>query len=239
MSNVHELFELGCGVGAQTEILLRRFPHLRITAVDISAEQLSLAGQRLKHYVDEGRVEFIQANAMEIDQMDVLTSRSFDGAFLCWFLEHVLFPDKVLRNIKDLLQPNSSIWMTEVNNSSFFIEPYSPHILKYWFEMNDYQWSIKGHPFIGLQLGNYLLDVGYHQIQTQIKNFYFDSREPEKREEFLRLFLRLLKSASPGLLQKQRVSSELVENINKDFDQILNSKQSLIQYGWVQAQAET
>ena len=42
------LLEVGCGVGAQTEILLRRFPDLHIDGVDLSESQLSIAQKVLK-----------------------------------------------------------------------------------------------------------------------------------------------------------------------------------------------
>ena len=42
-SECAHVLELGCGVGAQTEILLRRFPDLHITAVDASKSQLAQA----------------------------------------------------------------------------------------------------------------------------------------------------------------------------------------------------
>ncbi|KMN47177.1 methyltransferase, partial [Chromobacterium violaceum] len=40
-SGVQKLLEVGCGVGAQTEILLRRFPDVGITGLDFSQRQLA------------------------------------------------------------------------------------------------------------------------------------------------------------------------------------------------------
>ena len=37
------VLEVGCGVAAQSEILLRRFPELRITGVDLNTRQLETA----------------------------------------------------------------------------------------------------------------------------------------------------------------------------------------------------
>lgn len=49
MTNVNHLLEVGCGVGAQTKILLEIFPHLKITGVDLSKDQLAVAEKRLKN----------------------------------------------------------------------------------------------------------------------------------------------------------------------------------------------
>ncbi len=46
-SESKRLLEVGCGVGAQTEILLRRFPHLELTGVDRSEAQLAAAERNL------------------------------------------------------------------------------------------------------------------------------------------------------------------------------------------------
>ena len=234
MSGVSELLEVGCGVGAQTEILLKRFPYIKITSIDISEKQLDVARTNLKSYVDEGRVEFIQTNAAELEGLEV---GKFDGAFICWFLEHVLDPRSVLLRLRKVLKPKSIVWMIEVNNASFFIDPYSPNILKYWFEMNDYQWAIQGHPFIGLQLGNYLLESGYHNIETDLRNFYFDSRNPQERNLFMKVFLKLLKSASKNLIDDGRVSAEFVESMDQELDQVFKAKHSVIQSGWVWGKA--
>ncbi len=234
MKDIHTLLEVGCGVGAQTEILLKRFPHIQLTSIDISEKQLETAQSRLKPYIDQGRVQFIQLNAVELHK---LGESKFDGAFICWFLEHISDPCAALLNLRKVLKEEAPLWITEVNNASFFMDPYSPHILRYWFEMNDYLWSTKGHPFIGLQLGNYLLESGYHNIKTDLRNFYFDSRAPEDRNEFMKAFLKLLKSASHKLIQDGRVSKELVEKMDLDLDQVFKAKHSVIKYGWVRAQA--
>ncbi|MGZ3727378.1 MAG: class I SAM-dependent methyltransferase, partial [Pseudobdellovibrio sp.] len=47
LSNVTELLEVGCGVGAQSEILLRRFPDLKLTGIDRSEKQLAVAEHML------------------------------------------------------------------------------------------------------------------------------------------------------------------------------------------------
>jgi hypothetical protein len=46
-SGARRLLEVGSGVGAQTEILLRRFPELHVTGVDLSETQLATARENL------------------------------------------------------------------------------------------------------------------------------------------------------------------------------------------------
>src|SRR5690606_32973904 len=123
-SKAKHIIEVGCGVGAQTSILLKRFKHLKITAVDFSAEQLAVARKRLVKHIRSGRVRLIQMDAQKLGQLN----EKFDGAFLCWFLEHVPDPAKVLMEVKKVLKRNATVYCSEVQNSSYFVDPYSPAV---------------------------------------------------------------------------------------------------------------
>src|ERR1043166_8446964 len=58
------LIEIGSGVGAQTEILLRHFPELHVTGVDRSETNLEAARARLEGLQwAAGRYEFVLADA--------------------------------------------------------------------------------------------------------------------------------------------------------------------------------
>src|SRR5690606_35728985 len=91
------LLEVGCGVGAQTEILLRHFPQLHVTGVDRSKPNLRRARQHL------GKLDFAAAR-YELREASVETlpfgGDSFDGAFLCWILEHVADPARTLAEVR-------------------------------------------------------------------------------------------------------------------------------------------
>ena len=157
-SEISQLLEVGVGVGAQTEILLRRFPDLHVTGIDFSEAQLKTA----KNYLEkqpgaEGRFDLLQMDATNLK----FDSQKFDGAFLCWVLEHIPTPDRALGEVRRVLKPGSQVVITEVMNHTFFLEPYSPNVWKYWMAFNDFQHEKTGDPFIGAKLGNLLLSQGY------------------------------------------------------------------------------
>src|SRR3989442_308657 len=106
------IIEVGCGVGAQTEILLERFPHLHIQGVDLSSAQIAQAKKHLSKFVQSGQIKFNIENAEKLPYKN----KSFDGAFLCWFLEHVQNPIKILKEVRRVLKPSSVIYNTEVFN---------------------------------------------------------------------------------------------------------------------------
>lgn len=229
----NQLLEIGCGVGAQTKILCRRFPKLKIDGLDLSEAQLKTASKYLTKEVKSGRVRLQQQDAQKLQ----LDKANYDAAFLCWFLEHVPHPLMVLKNAYKHLKPGGKIYCTEVFNHSLFIEPYSPAYLKYWFEFNDFQWEIKGHPFVGAQLGNLLKSAGFKNINVEIRPFHFDAREPEKRAAFIDFFFDILLSAEQTLIDKKRVSAQLIKQMKKEVEIAKKSKNSVFFYSYVRATA--
>lgn len=234
-SNNKKLLEVGCGVGAQTEILLKKFPHLEIHAVDVSPEQVAVARERLSDYIDSGQLKISQADATDLESID---DSGFDSAFLCWLLEHVYEPEEVLQSIRKTVQPGAELLITEVNNSSLFVHPYSPNILEYWFQLNDYQWSIQGHPFIGLQMGNLLKKTGFSEIVAEPRSFFFDSRMPKERSDFLKFFFGIFNSANENLVAKGRVHHEMIDRVREDFEKASEADNSVFYYSFVRASAK-
>jgi len=230
---VNRLLEVGCGVGAQSKILLKRFPKLKITGVDFSTAQLHVAAQYLKKPIKDGKVELLQQDAQMLD----LKHEKYDAAFLCWFLEHVPEPLKVLKRVHKHLKPGAPIVLTEVFNQSLFMEPYSPNYLKYWFEFNELQWSMKGHPFAGAQLGHLLKEAGFKSINVEFRPLHFDSRNSKQRSEFIEFFFQILLSAETKLLDQNKVTSEQVMNMHKEVALAKKAKDSVFFYSFARATA--
>ncbi|MFO0980911.1 MAG: methyltransferase domain-containing protein [Planctomycetota bacterium] len=231
---VQHLLEVGCGVGAQTRILLRRFPHLHITAVDGVATQIEAARATLMSAIAAGRVELLVSRAEELP----FPEGSFDGAFLCWLLEHVGEPLAILSEVRRALRPGGTILCTEVQNATFFLDPYSPATQQYWLAFNDHQWNLHGDPFVGAKLGNLLIQAGYQQVQTFVRTFHYDARAPKKRKEFITYWSTLLLSGAPSLLAAGRVSQALIDQMTEELERLAVAPDSVIFYSYVQAKAE-
>ena len=229
-----QMIEVGCGVGAQTEILLRRFPELHVTGIDRSHSNLAQARSHLARMPwAEGRHEFVEADAGNLD----FDASRFDSAFLCWILEHVGDPMLVLSETRRVLRPGSPIAVTEVQNATFFIEPYSPQTLAYWMAFNDYQLELGGDPFVGAKLGNLLQAVGFRDIETEVKTIHLDNRCPGERAEFIDYWTELLLSGATGLQQAGKVSPEVVEGMKRELQQVAHSPNAVFFYSFVQARA--
>lgn len=234
-SNVKKLLEVGCGVAAQSQILLRRFPNLHLTGIDLSDRQLETAKKNLaENPIAQGRYRIQKMDATRMS----FNSAEFDGAFLCWILEHVPEPKKVLSEVRRVLALGSPIYITEVLNSSFFIDPYSPHTWKYWMAFNDYQYDQTGDPFIGAKLGNLLMQSGYKDIETTVKTWHLDNRHPQQRKEMIDYWTELLLSASDALLAAQYVDQETVDGMKKEMSKVASDPDAVFFYSFIQAKAK-
>ncbi len=235
LSKVRNLLEVGCGVGAQSEIIMRRFPNLKLTGIDLNTAQLEEAKRHLATIPWAiNRYEIQEMNAAHLD----LPENKFDGGFLCWILEHVPNPAQVLSEVRRVLQPGSTVYVTEVLNSSFLLDPYSPNVWKYWQAFNDYQIDMGGDPFVGAKLGNLLMKVGFSDIQTKVKTWHLDNRAPGKRKEFIDYWKDLLLSASDQLIAEKRVDQETVDLAEKELNLVSKDPDAVFYYSFIQAQAK-
>lgn len=233
-TGVRQLLEVGSGVGAQTEILLRRFPELHATCVDLNPSQLDAARATLgaMPWLD-GRYTLRQADATDLP----FEARTFDAAFLCWILEHVPSPARVLSEVRRVLAPGAPVYITEVMNASFLLDPYSPNVWKYWMAFNDFQIEHGGDPFVGAKLGNLLLAGGFRDVTTEIKTFHLDNREPGRRKIMIAFWEELMLSAADQLLAAGRVTEAVVDGMRREMRDVQNDPDAVFFYSFVQARA--
>jgi ubiquinone/menaquinone biosynthesis C-methylase UbiE len=229
-----KLLEVGAGVGAQTEILLRHFPDLHVTGIEINEEQIAEARRFLATVPwATGRHEILKMNATRLE----FEPETFDAAFLCWVLEHVGDPARVLGEVRRVLTPGAPIVCNEVQNATFFLDPYSPNTLRYWMAFNDHQLSIGGDPFVGAKLGNLLQSVGFRDIQTDVRTFHLDNRAPAERAEFIAYWAELLHSGAAGLLEAKAVSEEVVNGMTAELTRVARDPNAVFFYSFIQARA--
>ena len=230
----HRLLEVGSGVGAQTEILLRHFPDLQITGVEINDEQIAEARRYLATVPwATDRYTITKGDATRLE----FPTESFDAAFLCWILEHISSPARVLSEVRRVLAPGAPVVCNEVLNATFFIDPYSPDTLRYWLAFNDHQWSLGGDPFVGAKLGNLLQSVGFRDVTTEVRSFHLDNRAPGERAEFLAYWSELLLSGAPSLLAANKVSQEIVDGMTRELELVARDPNSVFFYAFIQARA--
>ena len=102
------LIEVGCGVGAQTEILLRHFPELHVTGDRRVGDEPRRARRRTWRSC-RGPTAATTFVTRDAGKLRLRRRTRFDSAFLCWILEHVADPMHVLSETRRVLRPGSPI----------------------------------------------------------------------------------------------------------------------------------
>ena len=227
-SDCKELLEVGSGVGAQTRILLEKFPKLKITCLDFSAIQLAQAQINLAGFGN--RVRFVEQDACALH-----LEERFDAAFICWTLEHVSSPLQLLIKLKEHLEPGARVYVTEVFNSSLYTTPGYAHLREYVDVMSAFQRKIGGNPDVGIELGNLLTKAGFSSCFTRFDGFYLDARSGEQRKVAADYWKGLLKSAAPALVAEGACSTFLVEKMITELEKLANDENAIFFYQFVQA----
>jgi SAM-dependent methyltransferase len=228
-SGCKNLIEIGCGTGAQLELLLGAFPQLCVTGIDLAADQLDAARKNLAAYAE--RTTLVGAAAEQLPMSD----SSFDAGFLCWILEHVADPARVLRELHRVLMPGAPVVISEVVNSTLHLEPRSPRVMQYWSAFNELQLALHGDPYVGAKLGHHLHHAGFRAIDITPRIVLFDDRDPDGRAAFCGYCTDLLLSAAPKLLASGRIAQPDVDAIRDELDVIGRGPGSVFFYTFVQA----
>jgi 2-polyprenyl-3-methyl-5-hydroxy-6-metoxy-1,4-benzoquinol methylase len=110
---VEQCLEVGAGHGLFTAEILRRFPHSRLTLVDISATSIEVAREVLSAFeIDLNRIEFIHADYTTAS----LCPAAFDLIVMGEVLEHVNAPEKFLTKALGFLRQDGSFFLSTCAN---------------------------------------------------------------------------------------------------------------------------
>lgn len=229
------VLEIGCGVGAQIAILLRRWPGLHVTGVDRANMQLARARALLREPLAAGRTQLALAEGDALPFADAY----FDGVFICWMLEHTTDPGAVLREVWRTLTPAGVFYCTEVFNSGLYLYPPCPHVLRYWEAFNRYQRELQGDPDVGMKLANLAAAAGFSRLELRMLSPMLDARmsSPGERSSFMDYWTDLFLSAAPALIAKNDVSEETVEQVKREMQALKTRPDGVFAYSAVQLRA--
>jgi len=165
------VLEAGCGVGAQTVTLVANSPGAHFTSIDVSADSLAVARER----VTADNVEFVQADLLGFQ------AEPFDHVFVCFVLEHLRDPYSALRKLKALLKPGGTITVIEGDHGSAYFHPESEAADDAIACLVKLQ---SGDAKIGRRLYPQLLGAGFASPQVSPRVVYVDESKPGLTEAF-------------------------------------------------------
>lgn len=167
------VLEAGCGVGAQTLALARGSPHARITSIDVSAESLAQARQRV---ADAGitNVVFRESDILALP----FEPQSFDHIFVCFVLEHLPDAALALERLVLVLKPGGSLTVIEGDHGSTLFHPDSAAAHASIDCLVQLQRRAGGDALIGRSLYPLLAQADLETICVEPRIVYVDSSRP-------------------------------------------------------------
>jgi SAM-dependent methyltransferase len=173
------VLEPGCGTGEQTAALLAANPGIRITALDVDATQLV----RARTAVPAGAsVDFVAADLLTAP----LAPRSFDHAFVCFLLEHLVDPAAALAILRHVVKPGGQVVVIEGDHGSCRFHPETAAARAVWEALPAYQRLLGGDPDIGRRLHGLLRMAGLVDVTVEPRLVYADAGRAILRDGFVR-----------------------------------------------------
>ena len=175
------VLEAGCGVGAQTITLAANSPGARITSIDISADSVAQAQQKV---LEEGydNVRFEQGDIFNLS----FEYESFDHIFVCFVLEHLQRPVEALAILKRYLKTGGSITVIEGDHGSTYFHPHNEAAHQAIGCQVELQHRAGGNANIGRELYPLLTGAGFAGVSVSPRMVYVDSSRPHLVEGFTR-----------------------------------------------------
>ncbi len=197
------VLEAGCGVGAQTVFLGRNSPGAKITSVDVSADSLARARERVRAAGLEN-VTFEQADLGSLS----FPAESFDHVFVCFVLEHLAAPLEVLASLRRCLRPGGTMTVIEGDHGSALFHPEDRLARRTIQCLVDLQAEAGGDANLGRWLRPLLRQAGFDRIAVSPRLVYADAGRPEWVEGFTRnTFIAMIEAVSEEVLARELMTA--------------------------------
>ncbi len=208
------VIELGSGPGFVTEKILERFPHIRVTAVEIEPLLADYARNylRQKNY---HQCEVLEGSIMETG----LNENFYDFAIARLLLEHLPDPVGAIREVFRILKPGGkAIFVDNDFEMHIMTFPHIPELRELYDAYCQSRYSEGGNPKIGRELPGLLKQGGFSNIDYEIISAHSEivGEEPFARSEGIGIPARLV--------QEGFLSSKMLGKISLAWRNMLKSE---------------
>ena len=166
------LLDFGCGPGTITVGLAAAVEPGEVHGVDMEESQIEMA-RAAAAAGGHDNITFHVGNVYELPFED----NFFDVAHCHAVLMHVPDTQTALQEVKRVLKPGGILASREMIGDSSFIAPAGEHIPEAWATFYRLLAANGGHPQMGKELKNALLQAGFAEINASGSFDYFDTAE--------------------------------------------------------------
>jgi hypothetical protein len=129
--------------------------------------------------------------------------------FVCFVLEHVPDPLRVLESLKRVVKQGGSITVIEGDHGSTYFYPDSQDARKTVQCLIDIQADLGGNSLIGRQLFPLLSQTGFRNVAVSPRMVYVDASKPGLVEGFTKnTFIAMVEGVRKQALGEKRISQE-------------------------------
>jgi SAM-dependent methyltransferase len=128
-------------------------------------------------------VRFQQADLLNLP----FAEGAFDHVFLCFVLEHLPDPDRVLRSLARVVRPGGTVTAIEGDHGSTFFYPDDAYARRAIEALVELQRRGGGHALIGRELYPRFVAAGLSEVSVSPRFVYADASRPAMVEGFTRL----------------------------------------------------
>lgn len=237
-SQSQHALEIGSGVGAQMLYLLKKYPNLKITGMDIDADQIAKASDLfMENGISPDRYRLLVMDIEDDSWLPILKNDHIDVVYTVWVLEHLNNPSQLIRRLFEHCNIGTKFFATETYHRSFNINPEHPSLISFWNRMINNQIYLGGNPNVGLLLGNYFHNAGFKILNHQPFHMLFDNNNIQARNEIFDYWINLMLAAKESMLLTNEWDDDEWNLINNHMEALKTSNSSIFYYSFIQIEA--
>jgi ubiquinone/menaquinone biosynthesis C-methylase UbiE len=166
------VLDFGCGPGTISVGLARAVNPGEVHGIDIEASQIGLA----RAAADAGGHDTATFHVGDVTDLP-FDDDTFDVAHCHAVLMHVPDTSKTLSEVKRVLKPGGIVASREFILDSSFLEPDTEYTADAWATFGNLLRANGGHPQMGKELKNRLIEAGFTDIRATASFDYFSAPE--------------------------------------------------------------
>ncbi len=145
-------------------------------------------------------------------------------------LEHVPDPQQVVAECARCLRPSGRLFAQEVYNTSLYLEPRRPIIIRYFDALSELQRAGGGHPEVAVRLPIYAERAGLRVESFRWQGLHVDARDRQQCVRLIRYFEGILRSAEPQIRAAGAFPAGEIESVWSAFDEVVADPEALLCY---------